>query len=169
MYGERGPAYARPMARIVEHFSVPVPPATAFGYVADFTNTRDWDPQIDEARRVDDGPLRAGSSFEVALRLGSRTIPLVYTVTTYEPDAHVVLETEGSWYRGRDDVRIRPAADGSELQWDATFALRGPLRLLDPLLDLGFRRTARKAVAGLRAALGGQVATPPVETEEEDR
>jgi hypothetical protein len=144
------------MARIIETFPVPVPPATAFTYVADFTNTREWDPMIEAATRRDDGPLRIGSAFEVALRMGSRTIPLVYTITELRPDEKVVLETSGSWYRGRDDVRIRDADDGhggSEVRWDATFALRGPLMLLEPLLAVGFRRTAKLAVAGLRAAL----------------
>ncbi len=144
------------MARIVEHFPVPVSPATAFAYIADFTNTRDWDPQIDTAVRRDDGLLRIGSSFEVGLRLGSRTMQLVYTITELALDEHVVLETSGRWYRGRDDVRVRPASDsgdGSEVQWDATFALRGPLALIDPLLAVGFRRTGTMAVAGLRAAL----------------
>jgi hypothetical protein len=157
-------AYARRMARIVETFPVPVPPATAFAYVADFTNTREWDPMIEAASRHDDGPLRVGSAFEVALRIGSRTVPLVYTITELRPDERVVLETSGSWYRGRDDVRIRPAESdgGSEVRWDATFALRGPLMVLEPLLAVGFRRTARLAVAGLRAAL---VALPTPEGE----
>jgi hypothetical protein len=144
------------MARIVEHFQVQVSPAAAFAYIADFTNTREWDPQIDTAVRRDDGLLRVGSAFEVGLRLGSRTVPLVYTITELILDEHVVLETSGPWYRGRDDVRVRPATDGSggsEVQWDATFALRGPLALIDPLLAVGFRRTGTMAVAGLRAAL----------------
>ncbi len=144
------------MARIVEHFPVPVSPAAAFAYIADFTNTRHWDPQIEAAVRRDDGLLRVGSSFEVGLRLGSRTMRLIYTITELALDEHVVLETSGRWYRGRDDVRVRPASDGStgsEVQWDATFALRGPLAVIDPLLAVGFRRTGALAVAGLRAAL----------------
>jgi hypothetical protein len=142
------------MAHIIEDLTVPVPPATAFAYVADFTNTRHWDPQIDEARQLDTGPVGVGSAFEVALRIGSRTTMLVYTVTVFAPDEHVVLETYGTWYRGRDDVRIRPSANGgSEVRWDATFALRGPFIVFEPLLRIGFRRTAQKAVAGLGAAL----------------
>jgi hypothetical protein len=141
------------MARIVEHFSVPAPTAQAFAYVADFTNTPEWDPMIEAASRRDAGPLRVGSAFEVALRVGSRVIPLTYTITELRPDERVVLETSGWWYRGKDDVRIRSSGQGSELRWDATFALRGPLLLIDPLLAIGFRRTARSAVEGLRAAL----------------
>ena len=148
------------MARIVEELTVPVPPAVAFAYVADFTNTVAWDPQIDAASRRDDGPVRVGSAFDVALRLGSRHVPMTYMVTAYEPDTHVVLETSGSWYRGRDVVHVRPGSDGgSVVRWDATFALRGPLIVLEPLLAVGFRRTAAKAVAGLAAALRGLAGT----------
>jgi hypothetical protein len=142
------------MAHIIEDFTVPLPATTVFAYVADFTNTRHWDPQIDEARRLDTGPIGVGSAFEVALRIGSRTTKLVYTVMVFVPDERIVLETSGSWYRGRDDVHIRPsAAGGSAVRWDAVFALRGPFVILEPLLRIGFRRTAKKAVAGLEAAL----------------
>lgn len=150
------------MARIVEDLTVPVAPSRAFAYIADFTNTRHWDPQIGAARRLDTSPIGVGSAFEVALRLGSRTVMLSYTITAFVPDEHVVLETYGTWYRGRDDVSIRPASDadpaggpsgGSVVRWDATFALRGPLIVLEPLLRIGFRRIARQAVDGLAAAL----------------
>jgi len=143
------------MAHIVERFSVPAQPAEVFAYVADFANPAEWDPMIVSAVRRDEGPLGIGSAFEVVLQVGSRTIPLIYTITEFVPDEHVVLTTTGWWYRGKDDVRIRRDADGagSEVRWDATFALRGPLLILDPLLAVGFRRTARLAVAGLRAAL----------------
>ena len=153
------------MARIVERFPVPVPPASAFAYIADFTNTQHWDPQITTAVREDTGPLRVGSAFRVSLLLGSgsRTVPLVYTITALRSDEQVVLETSGWWYRGRDDVQVRPIDGGSEIVWDATFALRGPLFLLDPLLAVGFRRTARKAVAALRTVLTG------LHSQEDDR
>jgi hypothetical protein len=142
------------MANIVEHVSAPVDPATAFAYLADFTNTRHWDPQIDGARRLDDGPIGPGSAFEVDLRLGKRTVPIIYTVTTFAPHARVVLDATGRWFHGRDDVRVRALPDGtSEVTWDATFALRGPLRILDPLMAVGFRRVATAAVAGLAVAL----------------
>ena len=147
------------MARIVEELTVPVPPDVAFAYVADFTNTADWDPMIDGARRRDDGPVGVGSAFDVELRIGARHVPLTYTVTVHEPDTHVVLETSGAWYRGRDVVDVRPAGSGGSIvRWDATFALRGPLVVLEPLMAVGFRRTAAKAVAGLGAALGGLAA-----------
>ena len=157
--GACGRAYARRMARIVETFTAPVPPATAFALVADFTTTASWDPLISAARRLPGGPggPGVGDRVEVDLAMGSRTVPVVYEVTAHEPPHRVVLEAAGAWFRGRDDIRVAAgdAPGTSTVTWDATFALRGPLVVLEPLLAVGFRRTAAKAVAGLAAALRG--------------
>ena len=141
------------MARISEPLHVPVPVETAFDHVADFTTTAGWDPGITEARRLDDGPIGLGSRFEVRLRLGLATVPLVYEISAYERPPRVVLTTRGLAYRGEDDVRFESTAEGTKVTWNALFALRGPGLLLDPVLGVGFRRTAAKAVAGLERSL----------------
>lgn len=142
------------MATIREQLAVPTDPGTAFDYVADFTTTASWDPGIRGARRLDDGPIGLGSRFEVQSRFGLLTLPLVYEITAYEPHERVVLTTRGILHQGEDDVRFAPGADGGTVvTWNATFALRGPLRLGDPVLGVGFRRVARDAVAGLEAGL----------------
>ncbi len=148
------------MARIVETFTAPVPPATAFALVADFTTTAEWDPLITAARRLPGGPggPGVGDRVEVDLAMGGRTIPAVYETTLHESPHRVVLETSGSWFRGRDDIRVAAGDEPgtSRVTWDATFALRGPLALLDPLLARGFRRVAARAVDGLRVALAAR-------------
>ena len=148
------------MARIVETFTSPVPPATAFALVADFTTTAEWDPLITAARRLPGGTggPGVGDRVEVDLAMGGRTIPAVYETTLHEPPHRVVLETRGSWFRGRDDIRVEAGDDAASCRvtWDATFALRGPLALLDPLLARGFRRVAARAVDGLRVALAAR-------------
>ena len=145
------------MARIVETFTVPVPPATAFALVADFTTTAAWDPLIVAARRLPGGPggPGLGDRVEVDLAMGSRTVPVVYATTVHEPPHRVVLEAGAWWFRGRDDIRVAAGdAPGTcRVTWDATFALRGPLALLDPVLARGFRRVAARAVEGLQAEL----------------
>jgi len=155
------------MATIVEHVEVPVSTTAAFEYVADFTHTAHWDPMIRSARRIGSDPIGLGSAFAVDLALGSggRTIPMVYVITRHEPPSHVVLETKGWWYRGRDVIFLTPGSTPAStmLRWEATFALRGPLFLLDPLLKRGFTKVAAAAVAGLVRALSslGEATTPP--------
>jgi carbon monoxide dehydrogenase subunit G len=141
------------VARITTTLTVPVTPEVAFDHIADFTTTADWDPGIARSERLDAGALGVGARFEVAVRFGSRTLPFVYTITTYERATHVVLETRGRLHRGGDDVRLRAVEGGTEITWSAEFAARGALLPLEPLLAVGFRSTVAKAVAGLEASL----------------
>lgn len=142
------------MARIRATIRADVAPEVAFDLIADFTSTVRWDPGIRSAERLDAGPIGVGARFAVGIVLGARTTEAIYTITTHDRPSHVVLETVGPWYRGVDDVRVRPEADGCVLEWSAEFSLRGPGRLLDPLLGVGFRRVAARAVEGLEAELG---------------
>jgi hypothetical protein len=145
------------VARILETFVVPAEVGTAFDLVADFSSTAGWDPGIRAARRLDEGPIARGSRFEVTLALGPFGAPLTYAITVHQRPARVILETTGTVHRGRDDVRFRAVDAGTEVTWEAEFGLRGPGRLLDPALALGFRRAAAGAVAGLADALGGRL------------
>jgi dehydrogenase/reductase SDR family member 12 len=144
------------MARISEPLTLDIPQELAFDQLADFTTTATWDPGITAARRLDDGPLGVGSRFEVQLKLGPASVPLVYEITTYERPHRLVLETKGLLYHGEDDVTFATVDGGTVVTWNALFRLRGPGRLVDPALAVGFRRTAAKAVAGLERFLSAQ-------------
>lgn len=145
------------MARIVEHIRTPQPREVAFDHLADFSTTADWDPGITQATRLDDGPIGLGSRFRVHVKLGPTPVPFVYEIVTYDRAEHLVLDTIGPFHAGRDDVRFRSTVDGTEIVWNAEFRVRGPGRLIDPLLAVGFRRAGRAAVAGLAEALEGRV------------
>lgn len=141
------------MARIREPLQVPITPERAFDHVADFTTAADWDPGITEARRLDSGPIGAGSRFEVQYKMGPTTVPLVYEITRYERPDRVVLHTKSLLHEGEDDVRFSANDAGTEVVWNAMFRVRGPGLLLDPALGVGFRRVGAKAVEGLRRSL----------------
>lgn len=142
------------MARITERLLVPTPVEAAFDHVADFTTSQRWDPLIVGAERLDSGDLGVGSRFRVHLRFGLLTVPFEYEITHYDRPGRVVLTTRGLAHEGEDDVRFVPApGGGTEVTWNAEFALRGPGRLIDPALAVGFRRTGKAAVAGLERSL----------------
>jgi len=64
-------------------------------------------------------------------------------------DREVVLHAANAVLRS---TVVTGAADGSTVSYDAV-RLRGPLRVLDPLLQPGFRAVAERAAAGLTDAL----------------
>ena len=165
------------MATIRETIDVDRPAADVFDAIADFSTTEQWDPGVARARQVapaDDGGLRpsggkssngsvttapgigVGSAFDVDLDVPG--LPLQptyrYTIRTYDRPHRLVLTTRSAVAEGRDDVTVLDRGErGCTVVWEATFRLRGPGALVDPLLAIGFRRVGRRAVEGLASWL----------------
>ena len=127
--------------------------AAAFDYMAHFDNTREWDPGVRSARQVSGGPVGVGTSFDLDFAIGPRTTKLVYEITEYDRPAAVTLVADNGWLRSVDRIEVTATSSGAAITYDATITLHGPLRLAHPLLAIGFKRSADKALAGLRRVL----------------
>lgn len=141
------------MARYVTTIESKLPPDEAFAYMADFSNARVWDPSVSEARRVGEGPIGVGSSFDLVARFGGRDVPLHYEIAEYDAPRRVVLEARASGFVSRDTITVEPAQHGSDVHYDALLAFGGVRRLLDPAMQLVFNRVGGRAQAGMQAAL----------------
>ena len=126
-----------------------------FRYLADFRTVADWDPGVASSRRVDGGPVRVGSEFDVAVAVLGRELTLRYRVLEYDPPARVVLHAESSWLRSHDEIRVAAVGEGTRVDYCARLELRGALRVFDAGLQRVFSRIAREAAAGLARALDG--------------
>jgi hypothetical protein len=131
------------MARYVDAIDLPIPIEEAFDYLADFSRTAEWDPGVEEARRLTRGKVRLGSRFRVTVSFLGRRIPLEYRITEFERPSHLVL-SGGTFV-------ARPG--GTRVTYEARLELVGIRRLADPALDLLFQRIGRLAVRGLRERL----------------
>ena len=99
--------------------------------------------------------LSAEAAYEVVLSSAGNT-RLVYEVTEFDHEAlTATLVATHSWFRSIDTISATGDDDGSDVTYDATLELRGPLALLDPLLGLVFNRIGDKAAAGLIRVLDG--------------
>ena len=148
------------MTRFVRQIEVPPPPGEAFAYVADFATTAEWDPGIVEARRLDDGPLGGGSRFEVVSAFGERRLPITYTITAFEPPSRIVLEGVGERFRGTDEIRFAPGADGgTRIDYIADLALRGVARVAEPFMRGRFEQVVDEGSIGLERTLRSRAAT----------
>ena len=125
----------------------------AFDFLSDFTSTAEWDPGVVRAAKLTDGPVGVGTRFRVEANFMGRTTPLVYVMTAYEPPRRFVVSGENSTVTSLDEVTVETDGAGSQVTYDAERKLKGPAKLLDPLLGLAFGRIADKAIAGLRKAL----------------
>jgi hypothetical protein len=140
--------------------------AETFGYLATFSNAAGWDPGVLTGEQLDPGPVRVGSRFRLVVPFLGVRMPLTYQVIGFVPGREVLLAAASGLLRSTDKIVVTGDADGSTVSYDAEVRLRGPLRLLDPLLRPGFRAVAQRAAAGLAHALsarppGPGTATPP--------
>lgn len=144
------------MARYLVSVRTPMPPAEAFGYMADLTHFAEWDPGVVRSTQVKgDGP-GAEAAFDVAVKAFGRTITLRYDITAYDAPSTVTAFAETGVMSSLDTITVVPDGTGSIVTYDAVLKLKGPLALADPLLRISFDKIGDKAAAGLVAALSGQ-------------
>ncbi len=143
------------MTRLHEVIEVPTPRAEAFDYVADFANAAEWDPGVESATKLTDGPVAVGTRFEVDVKTGPTTSRMEYVVEALEPPTRVVLKGEGTLIEAVDDIEFSDAGGGTRISYTADITFKGPLSLAEPLMKGRLEKIGEKAVAGLRKVLGG--------------
>ena len=139
------------MAVYVATVPSPAPASVVFRYMADFRNCATWDPSVRSATLLSEGdPVQQGARFHV----NAGGIPLDYETTELVTDSKIVLYAKHFSMISLDTITVAPRADGgSEMTYHATVELRGPFKVLSPLLNKAFNGVGDRAKAGLEKAL----------------
>jgi carbon monoxide dehydrogenase subunit G len=146
------------MTKIQERLETRLGLDETFAYIADFANSQEWDPGVDSAERIDDGPVGVGARYRLGVHLAGRVAPMEYRITVFEPPHRVVLEGEGSGVTAIDDIRFERAGDATKIEYNADIRLGGLLRFIQPFLGGAFEKLAANAVGGMRSTLDGRAA-----------
>jgi Polyketide cyclase / dehydrase and lipid transport len=141
------------MARYVTTIESTLSPPEAFAYLADFSNASRWDPSVVESSRSADGAVGPGSTFDLIVIFGGRKIPMRYELVSCDEPRLFVIESRNRSFTSRDTITVTSLAEGSSVKYNALLEFKGAGRVLDPIMQLLFKRTGDKAAAGLRAAL----------------
>ena len=127
--------------------------ATAFDYMADFSNSATWDPGVASAQTLSAGVVGLGTTFELVTTFNGRSLPLTYEITAFDPPRRVVLRAESSKVVSIDEVTFTPTANGTDVTYDALLRTRGSFRLAAPVIALLFKGIGDRAKAGLEREL----------------
>jgi uncharacterized protein YndB with AHSA1/START domain len=121
-----------------ETITVDRPVAEVFTRVADFSDLAEWDPTFDSSRRIDEGPLGVGSSFQVRGSTAGQDLDLVLTITEYDPPRKVVFNGTGDGMNTTERIEVTSTDDGgSEVTYHSAFETERS-DLLDAALQVPF-------------------------------
>jgi carbon monoxide dehydrogenase subunit G len=148
------------MPRLHEEIVTPLSADVAFAFIADFANSSRWDPGVASSKRIGEGPVGLGARYQLEVRMGGRTSPMEYEITTYEPNSRVVLTGHGSGVSAVDEIRFEPTAAGTHIDYTADIRLGGVLRLATPFLGGAFAKIAKDALGGMKRTLDAMAADP---------
>jgi hypothetical protein len=139
------------MAHYVATVESPWERERAFAYLAAFSNISDWDPGVARAKSLSEDPLVKGARFEVISSFLGREVPLVYETIAIETPRRVLLRAETGSMVSLDEMTfiLRPGG-GTLVTYDARLTLKGPARVLSPLMGIALRRLGDAARDGLR-------------------
>jgi carbon monoxide dehydrogenase subunit G len=149
------------MAKLNERIETALPLDEAFAFIADFANSKDWDPGVATSVPLDPGPVAVGSRYQLGIRRGDSVSSMEYVVTALEPLRRVVLVGEGSGVSAIDDIRFAATQGGTRIDYTADIRLRGAKRLVAPFAGGTFAKVARQARDGMQRALDERAATRP--------
>jgi hypothetical protein len=132
-------------------------PEQAFAYMAEARNFAEWDPgtessKLESSSPGGDGP-GPGAVFAVRVHVGPPTLTLHYETTHHEPNSRVTLRAVHPMMELVDDISVDVVNGVTTVTYDATVRPRGVAKILGPLFDRGFAKTAAKGADGLRARL----------------
>lgn len=141
------------MMRIDRTVETSTPASEVFDFLADFTNTEQWDPGTVRTQRIS-GDGGVGTAYANTSRFLGRNTDLTYVVETYEPGKRVVLRGENKTVVAHDTMTFVPTATGgTSVRYVAEFELKGMAKMVAPLLTPAFTRLGDTASDQMRATL----------------
>lgn len=145
--------------RFATTMTVPCTPAKLWGLLTEPALIKTWlEDLVDDT--PDDPSRTSGVGVHSTMRLREgRKIQTYRSVTTaWEPQRRVAIQlTGGSFAQGMAmdvDYRITPEGAGSRLDYEVTVPLKGFFILIAPLIWIGSRANAGKALSKLAEVAG---------------
>jgi uncharacterized membrane protein len=113
------------MAPISESIEIDRRPEDVFAYLDDVTRHGEWQSQIVDVQRQDDGPLRVGSRVKETRRVPGGDRSMTYEVTEHDPPRQSSFRVLDGPIRAEGTISIEPVDDGSRSRLTITIDFRG--------------------------------------------
>lgn len=141
------------MAHFTTTIQTGAKPEDVFAYLADFSNTAQWDPTVVRSRALGQNPIGEGSRFEVVVAVVGRELVFDYEITRFKAPRELIFTSISPYLRSVDTIRIEPTKDGCLVRYDADLRPLGALYVLDLPLHVLFQISGARSAKGLEQGL----------------
>lgn len=140
------------MAPLVHSVEIDRSPEDVFAYVTDPSRFAEWQEAVVRASRLDEGPMRTGSSISLTRRVGKREQTMTSELTEYAPPRSYAFRVVDGPVRARGRGTFEPLSNGERTRFtfELDLAGHGIGKLLVPLV---VRRQAAKELPESHASL----------------
>jgi uncharacterized protein YndB with AHSA1/START domain len=149
------------MPRIEGELVIHRPIAEVFDFVADERNEPRYNRRIRRAEKLSPGPIGPKTRFHAEAATLGRTAGMTIEYTAYERPRRLGSSIHMAAADIVGTLRFAPVPGGTRMRWAWTIRLRGPYRLLTPIIAGAGRRQERANWAGLKRFLEGQEKPEP--------
>ena len=138
---------------VERRFTVSRPVEAVFDYLADFSNTNEWDPGTVETRRTS-GDGGVGTTYANTSEFMGRTSELTYETTELERPHRLQFRGHNDKVKTADTMTLRQAGDETQVHYRADFDFGRLVNLVAPLVVRPkLEKLADETVAQLQRAL----------------
>ena len=142
------------MPTVSRTFTVNATPDKVVEYLSDFSHATEWDPGTEKCERVDNGPVKVGSSWHNESKIAGVSTELTYTLKTLTADT-IVLVGENKTATSTETMEVKPAGAGTELTYTNEIELHGAAKIGAPAMKLVFEKVGVDTEKQLTEVLNG--------------
>jgi uncharacterized membrane protein len=147
------------VAPITESIEIDRRPEDVFAYLDDVERHGEWQSQIVDVERQDDGPLRVGSRVKETRRVPGGDRSMTYEVTEHDAPRRSSFKVLDGPIRAVGTISIEPVADGSRSRLTISIEFEGhglAGRVLLPVAKTQARKQIPKDQARMKELLESQ-------------
>jgi uncharacterized protein YndB with AHSA1/START domain len=141
------------MIRIEQGTVIERPPEDVFRYIADVGNLPKWQTGTVKSELLSEPPLVQGSRFQEVVRVGPFKLQTRCVITELKLNEVFAFEAMSRPIDYAGSFRLAGEAGSTRVSLRAVAQMKGPWRLLEPLLAGDLRQESRVELENLRRVL----------------
>ena len=147
------------MVTLSQSMSFEWPASVVWEYLVAFEQVPHWEHGVLEVRQLVPGEPVVGTPISARRIYAGVPTELIGEIVEYAPGRQATLELRSGPHRGtRVRYAVEPVtATSCKVTYSATVDLRGPLRLLGPVIPILGRHETRKNLRRLRRRIGAEI------------